>query len=208
MPTAPVTPHWEDVLPAISLQPALQQCRDALTKHKDVKYRNSGPPSLWSARLTPLSLANATLTEMWTFGHSLRTKCGDRQRLSSAPHCLPALSHAYRAGLPCHWHYVTDTTPVNREDLRRPLCSVVDQRSRLWLPLSAVVPDAWLCVKRSSECAPCYRTVAPQKQAPKLPPSGHGGYRLRKPRFLQAAADLNPYALTNRGGKSLHITSK
>lgn len=42
VPIAPVTPHGEDVLPAISPQPARQQCRDALTKHTDVKYRTRG----------------------------------------------------------------------------------------------------------------------------------------------------------------------
>lgn len=39
VPAAPVTPHGEDVLPAISPLPALQQCRDALTKHAEDIYR-------------------------------------------------------------------------------------------------------------------------------------------------------------------------
>lgn len=191
VPIAPVTPHWEDVLPAISPQPARQQCRDALTKHTDVKYRTRGRhpcgapawhhchwPTLHSQKCEPLGT-------VW--GQSVGI-----DKDYSLRHIVFLLYLCLQAGLPCHWHYVTDTTPANRgEDLRQPLCSVVDQRSRLWLPLSAVVPDAWLCVKRSGECAPCDRTAVSQEEAAKLPPSGHGGHQLRKPRFLQAVADLN-----------------
>lgn len=72
----------------------------------------------------------ATLTQSWTFGHSLRTRQGARQRLVSAPQCLPLSSYAYRAGLPCHW--IHDTRAEKKISAASQICCW--QSVRLWLP--------------------------------------------------------------------------
>lgn len=88
----------------------------------------------------------AIFKQSWTFGHSLRTRKGARQRLLSVPQCLQLSPYAYRAGLRCHW--IDDT----RAERKISAISVADKASDFGFLVSCYFRCLALW-KRSGECA-------------------------------------------------------
>lgn len=168
MPAAPVTPHGEDVLPAIGPQPALQQCRDALTTHTEDKFRTwSRPP-----RGHTIVAGHATLTEMWTFW----AKVGGQSVGIDKDYSLRCI--VFRS-ISCL---------EGRASLSLTLCYWYKEKKRIFGRLSAplltkgadyaafVSRCSWFSALCRKMWRMCDRTVVLHKEAAKLPPSGHGGY--------------------------------